>query len=213
LKSSNSPHNQPLQCASLFAAVLLLAAAMLALPGCSNETERGREPEQPASTPSKAAASKRLPELRLVAVDDLTKTVGLEDLAGRVVLVDFWGTWCPPCREELPHLVAIGKKYSGRTDFQLLAITCAQQFPEDIAALRQQTLAFLNQTKLDLAAYLDPNAATRRAFLTVSPMKGYPTTFLMDRQGVVRKVWPGYLPQYPEEMDQQIQRLLEEKAG
>jgi cytochrome c biogenesis protein CcmG, thiol:disulfide interchange protein DsbE len=194
---------------------LLLAAAIVLLPGCPSGPERGGERSRgtPARSPEQSLVGKRLPDLRLVAVDDLSKTVGMDDLAGKLVLVDFWGTWCPPCLDELPHLVALGKKYRGRSDFQFLAITCGPQIPENIDALRQQTLQFLSQTKLDLAAYLDPNATTRRAFLTLGPLEGYPTTFLMDRKGVIRNVWPGYHPSYPTQMDQLIGQLLEEKAG
>jgi thiol-disulfide isomerase/thioredoxin len=158
----------------------------------------------------------RLPELRVIALDDASKSIAMEDLNGRVVLVNLWGTWCPPCRVELPHIVELAKKYRDRPDFQLLAITCGQRIPEKIDPLREQTQGFLRQTGLDLPTYLDPDAVTRRAIIALTGRLGglsLPMTFLIDRQGVIRNVWTGFHPSYSEEIDQSIAQLLEEKAN
>jgi thiol-disulfide isomerase/thioredoxin len=158
---------------------------------------------------------KRLPGLQVIALDDPAKSVTLADLSGKVVLVDLWGPWCPPCLSELPHIAALGQKYRDRPEFQLLAITCGQRPPEDTDRLREQTQAFLRQTKLDLPTYLDPGGATRQAVAMIGNLTGFglPTTFVLDRQGVIRNVWVGYSPAFPEEMDQLIAGLLEEKGS
>jgi cytochrome c-type biogenesis protein len=159
------------------------------------------------------AVGKKLPDLSLTALDDPARSVTLADLSGKVVLVNIWGPWCPPCRQELPHIAALGRKYRDRPDFQLLAITSAQRPPGDLLRLRQQTQAFLRDAGLDLPTYLDPGAATLRAFSDVGQFQGFPTTFLMDRSGVIRNVWVGNLPGVPEEIDQWIAQLLEEKES
>jgi peroxiredoxin len=107
----------------------------------------------------------------------------------------------------------LGKKYAGQPDFQLLAITTAQQPPGDLALLRRQTRAFLQDADLDLPTYLDPGAVTLQAFDQLGQFQGFPTTFLMDRSGVIRNVWVGNLPGVPEEIDQWIAQLLEEKRS
>ena len=205
--------------AALACKLSLLAAAALVLPGCP----RGQE----AESPSRDRAAKRMPlkqaddeavgkkltDLSLTALDDPARSVTLADLSGKVVLVNIWGPWCPPCRQELPHIAALGKKYRDQPDFQLLAITSAQRPPEDLLRLRQQSQAFLRDADLDLPAYMDPGGTTRRAFADLGEFRGFPTTFLMDRQGVIRNVWVGYAPSVPEEIDQWIAQLLEEKPS
>jgi thiol-disulfide isomerase/thioredoxin len=205
--------------AALSCKLSLLAAAALVLPGCPKsreaESPAGQRPAKrmPLKQADHEAVGKKLPDLSLTALDDPAKSVTLADLSGKVVLVNIWGPWCPPCRQELPHIAALGRKYRDQPDFQLLAITSAQSPPENLVRLRQETQAFLRDADLDLPTYLDPGGATRRAFGEVGQLRGFPTTFLMDRQGVIRNVWVGYAPSVPEEIDQWTAQLLEEKAG
>lgn len=205
--------------AATLARWLLLVAAILVLPGCPYEPDRGARPGRARRSSAESFAEtlvgKRLPEVGLVALDDTSKSIGMADLAGKVVLVDLWGPWCLPCRLELPHIAALAKKYRDRPDFQLLAITCGSpRMPEDMGVLGRQTQRYLLQANLDLPTYLDPDAVTRRAIIMAGNLTdfGLPMVFLMDRQGVIRNVWTSYDPSYPEEMDQSITRLLQEKA-
>jgi thiol-disulfide isomerase/thioredoxin len=150
------------------AGVLLLAGAILLSPGCqrSPEGELPPRPERPANREASEhpAVGKRLSELKVIALDDASKSVTLADLSGKVVLVDLWGPWCPPCRWELPHIAALGQKYRSSPGFQLLAVSSGQTRPENIDRLRKETRAFLKDAGLDLPTYLDPGFVTRRAF-------------------------------------------------
>ena len=197
---------------------LLLVAMFLVLPGCQRTSEEETPakpgaakgiPVQPAEHP---AVGKRLPALKLIALEDATKSVSLADLSGKVVLVNIWGPWCPPCRLELPHIATLEKKYRDSPDFRLLAITSARNPPENTDQLRRQSQAFLRDNGLDLPTYLDPDAVTRRAFNEVGQLQGFPTTFVMDRRGVIRDVRVGYSPSVPEEIGQTVRELLDEKA-
>src|SRR5690606_2449051 len=104
----------------------------------------------------------------------------LADLQGKVALVNFWGTWCPPCRAELPHLAKLRQKLADRSDFHLLAVSCGEGGPEDLMELEVSTRVYLEHAKIDLPTYADPDKKTRNAFDSVSGLKGYPTTFLLD---------------------------------
>jgi thiol-disulfide isomerase/thioredoxin len=201
---------------------LLIVVAGLALSqGCSRGPEgsgpQGRQGAPPGS-PQAGLVGKRLFEFRVTPLDDDSKTVGMADLAGKVVLVDLWGTWCGPCGDELPHVAALGKKYGNRGDFRLVTISCGRTAPEEIDDLRQQTKDFLRQTGLELPTYLDPGFVTRQAIIATGNLRsfGFPMTLLFDRQGVIRDVWLGYDNRHPEqidEIDQAIARLLDEKAA
>jgi len=208
--------------ASVACKLSLSTALAAALIGCPRGQEaggpsKGRTAKRPAPKQAEHdAVGKKLPDLSLRAMDGPARSVTLADLSGKVVLVNLWGPWCPPCRVELPHIAALEKKYRDQPGFQLLAITSAQGFPEDLDELRQQTQAFLRSQGLDLPTYLDPGATTRRAFAELGALKGFPTTVVIDRQGVIRNVWVGFDPRsldQIEQIDAWLSQLLDEKTS
>jgi thiol-disulfide isomerase/thioredoxin len=160
--------------------------------------------------PSHPAAGNRLAALQLQPLTGDAATVTLDDLKGKVVLVNFWGAWCPPCRAELPHLAEVADKFAGRPEFRFLPISCGQGGIEDPEELRSRTEETLQQLGLHLATYSDPGFTTRKAFDKVGKLEGFPTTFLMDPQGVIRRVWVGYSPQVSQEVESGIRELLAE---
>jgi cytochrome c biogenesis protein CcmG/thiol:disulfide interchange protein DsbE len=155
------------------------------------------------------ALGKRLPLLALEPLTGGGSPVRLEDLAGKVVLVNFWGTWCPPCRTELPHLVALAKEFGQHPNFRIYLVSCAPGRDEDLDDLKQDTEKFLAQMNYDVPAYADPDLKTRLAFHRVATLRGFPTTFVLDGQGVLRGIWSGYNPKVPGE----IRRLVTELLG
>ena len=103
----------------------------------------------------------------------------LSDLKGHVVVLDFWATWCPPCRASLPHLSAAAKKYAG-DGVKVYAVNAG----EDAETVKK----YLADQKLDLVAVLDAeNAAGTKYAVT-----GIPQTVIIDGKGVVRKVIVGF---------------------
>jgi thiol-disulfide isomerase/thioredoxin len=153
-----------------------------------------------------------LGQLKLQPLSGDAPPVSLSSLRGAVVLLNFWGTWCPPCREELPHIAEIFQRRRGDTDFKLLAVSCGNRGTDsDLDALRRDTVALLKKMDLALPTYADQDEVTREAVDRVAGFEGYPTTLVLDRQGIIRGIWVGYEAGAEKEMDDLIGRLLAEK--
>ena len=156
------------------------------------------------------AIGKHLPYLELEPLTGDAMPVKLEDLKGKVSLVNYWGTWCPPCRREFPHIVDLAERYKDRPEFRLYAVSCGQGGEDDLESLRRATEEFLEVAKVDLPTYTDQNYASRKALSLVleDHQFGYPTTVLLDRTGAIRGLWQGYHPGAELEMLRGIDELL-----
>ena len=108
------------------------------------------------------AVGRRLPRLVLLPLTGDGKPVSLADLDGRVTLIDFWGTWCPPCAEELPRIATLAAKFATRSDFRVLAVSCGDGGAENFREIKEATETFLQAYKLDLPTYQDPGGVTAR---------------------------------------------------
>jgi len=150
--------------------------------------------------------------LELVDLRPLTgggKPVSLADLRGSVVLLNFWGPWCPPCRRELPHIAEIYESRHNEAGFKLIAVSCSSpNDPDDIDVLRDNTVTLLKKEHIDMPTYADPGGVTRGAVARAAGFEGYPTTLILDCQGVIRGLWVGYEPGAEKEMGALITRLL-----
>lgn len=113
-------------------------------------------------------------------------------LAGKVTLLNFWGTWCPPCRRELPGMVRLADRLADEPRFQFVAVSCGTGPRDDLEVIRGETLGFLRERKLDLVAWADPNGRTRFQFAATMDFSAYPTTYLIGPDATVRQVWVGY---------------------
>ena len=156
--------------------------------------------------PTHQAIGKKMPALDLVPLTGPGQPVTLDQLEGKVVMVNFWATWCGPCMIELPHIDDLYKHFATRDDFLLLAVSCDD---ENIAALRHKIRALFEQENLVLPTYADPQGITREAFHKVDNWQGaIPMTFVLDRSGIIRKVWPGYYPGQEKDMKATVEQLL-----
>ncbi len=100
--------------------------------------------------------------------------ITLEDLRGKVVLIDFWGTWCPPCVESVPELRNLYKRYSKDSTFVLIGISS----DDDEDAWREFTV----KNKMVWPQYRDHDNRILRAF----GIRAFPTYILIDHEGIVR---------------------------
>jgi peroxiredoxin len=140
----------------------LLLICIISLTACST-----REAPQPAME------GKPAPDFTLV--DLAGQKTRLSDLKGKVVLVNFWATWCPPCREEIPSMANLNRIMAGKP-FRMLAISIDQGGKEAVEA-------FFRQSGTTLPALLDSSGATGKLYGTT----GVPETFVIDRKGVIIK--------------------------
>jgi thiol-disulfide isomerase/thioredoxin len=103
--------------------------------------------------------------------------VSSDQFKGKVVVVDFWATWCGPCRMEIPGYVALQKKYA-KDGLVIVGISFNDQGP---AVVKK----FIESNKVDYQIVIgDEEVAT--AFAGSEPIEGIPTTFLIDRAGNIR---------------------------
>jgi peroxiredoxin len=112
------------------------------------------------------------PEFHLTSLNG--GQVNLSDFRGKVVMVHFWATWCPPCVDELPTLDRLYHGILGK-DFELLAVSVDEGGAEAVTS-------FLRRNNLGLPVVLDPGGTVARSYGTFK----FPETYILDRSGIVR---------------------------
>jgi thiol-disulfide isomerase/thioredoxin len=157
----------------------------LILSGKKDEVSRER-----AGTSTSMAAVESLPKFTLTDLSG--KPLTAEQAAGRVVMVEFWATWCPPCRSTLEWLGELKKKYGDNVAILALAV----ESPEDKV---RETAGSLSP-ELNWAI---TDAATAQAFGDITAV---PTMFLFDRSGKTARVMYGA----PPDLHQQAEKVLDE---
>ncbi len=113
------------------------------------------------------------------------KRLKLSDLRGKVVIVDFWGTWCPPCRAEVPHFVALRKELAGKVE--VVGMTWEQGQADE--ATRAKVLRFARENGVEYPLTL---LSDRAELQKVPDLNAFPTTLFVDKQGRVRAKEVGY---------------------
>jgi peroxiredoxin len=123
--------------------------------------------------------------------------VTLEEYAGQVVLINFWASWCGPCREEMPHLEALHQKYEP-LGFAMLGINV-----EEDSAVADD---FLSTTSVSFPILYDRNNEVSQLYDVIA----MPSTVILDREGNLRYVHHGYEPGYENDYHDQVRSLLRE---
>ncbi len=141
------------------------------------------------------------PPLRLPIEGHADTFQTLEALAGRVVLLNFWATWCVPCRREFPALDALAKEFAP-AGLTVLAINV-----EDADANAEVT-AFIAKTNPSFQVLRDADMALARAYR----IPGMPAVLLVDRKGQLRWQHSGYEPGDEKQYRRQVHLLLAEPA-
>ncbi len=150
---------------------------------------------------------KIVPEISLVPLNtnDTKLTLG-----GKITLLNFWGTWCPPCRQELPGLARLASRLSGEPRFQLIAVSCGGGARDNLDQLRGDTADFLTSTGIKISPWADPSGATRLNFTEAFDFRAYPTTYLIGPDRKVLDIWTGYSPSVETQIAQSVARSLKD---
>ena len=125
------------------------------------------------------------------------KTLRLSELQGKkVVLINFWATWCPPCRVEMPTLQTIYSDYKGK-GLEILAVNIEPDANQEIRE-------FTKELRLTFPVLLDPDMKVTRNYRVF----GVPVSMLIDHQGIVRARDFGYRDWTDKESRRQVESLL-----
>lgn len=154
-----------------------------------------------------------LPEFSLRACAHVDQDFSSTQTIGKVTLINVWGTWCPPCREEFPHLMQLRAARQKNADFQFISVVSGAG-SDEVQELRADVTDFLQAMQVTLPVYCDPDTAARlriAAFLRAEDF-AYPTSLVVDRKGIVRGVWLGFRSGDQHDMARLIDQLLEEKS-
>ncbi len=106
--------------------------------------------------------------------------ISLSDLRGKVVLVNLWASWCPPCREEMPAIERVYRSYKD-LGLEVLGVNTTNQDSEAAAA------AFVQEMGLSFPIPLDRTGAVSASY----NLRGLPTSFFIDREGIIQSVVVG----------------------
>jgi thiol-disulfide isomerase/thioredoxin len=159
--------------------------------------------------PAHPAEGRAMGDLPIVSLDD--PAAPAPTLTGRVTLFNVWGTWCPPCRRELPGLVRIAGRLADEPRFQLVAVSIGSGGDDD--ALAAETTSFLRSRQMPIAAWGFGEAVAAAHFSLAYGIEGVPMTFLIGPDRRIRRVWSGYRSSDEADMAAAIVAVLKEPVA
>jgi len=159
----------------------LCLALALFIPHCA------KKPKEPASAP----------DFTLQTVEG--QEVTLSGLRGKVVLLDFWATWCGPCKESIPHLTQLYKNYQDK-GFELIGMSL------DKSGEMEMVRRFVKSMDIPYPIIMTPEDVARNYKIT-----GIPTTVLIDKEGKVREKIVGFNSTIGQQIVLRVEELIAEK--
>ncbi|MBU8869479.1 MAG: TlpA family protein disulfide reductase [Gemmatimonadales bacterium] len=168
---------------SLLVLAVSFLTALLLFSGCGNDKAEEKADSAPKSTSTAAIAQGpgarvggQVPDFNLNLIDG--GTLQLSSLRGKAVLLDFWDTWCPPCRAAMPHLEEISTTY--QDDLVVVGIAFGRQGQEAV-------VKFVKDYGLTFEFVM----ADEKIATDFGGLQSIPTTFLVDENGIIVKKWVG----------------------
>lgn len=121
----------------------------------------------------------------------------LSEHRGQVVMINFWASWCGPCRQEMPVLDELQQRYS-KAGFTVLGVNVEQDSGQAVQLLQGMNLSF--------PILFDPKSVVSKLY----DVKAMPSTVMIDRDGNMRYLHRGYKPGYEDQYREQIKELIRE---
>lgn len=147
----------------------------------------------PLTLGSAHAKSYKAPNFKLKTLDN--KTIRLSSYKGKVVYLDFWASWCEPCRKSFPEMRKLQRKYK-KKGLRVITIN----LDKDKKELRR----FLREFRINFPVALDPQGKIARRY----GVKAMPSSYLIDRKGRIRYVHLGFLQKDKKKTEDRIKKLL-----
>lgn len=163
----------------------LLVAILIQSPvGCKREAPKEKRP--------------LAPDFTLTSVDG--KIITLSQLRGKVVLLDFWATWCAPCRLAIPHLKDLYKAYRER-GLEIIGLSLDKGSPERVKK-------FVANMGIEYTIIMADDDLVKK--YGISPI---PTTYLIDREGYITNQWVGFSQTLMSKITAETERLLSKEGS
>jgi peroxiredoxin len=134
------------------------------------------------------------PEFSITTLDG--EYVSLEDLRGKVILLDFWGTWCPPCVASVPSLRSLRKRFEKEPAFVMIGISSDTE--------KEKWRTFITDNQMAWPQYLDRDRRVQRAFVVQS----FPTYIVIDHEGIIRFRSSGSNPEKAASLEEAIRKYV-----
>ncbi|MBC8216408.1 MAG: TlpA family protein disulfide reductase [Candidatus Marinimicrobia bacterium] len=175
--------------------ILVVGIWMMAIAGMTLAEGCGEKDNAKAATSKKIvkpqsprpAGAVLAPEFSLATLDG--DILSMSDLQGKVILLNFWATWCAPCRKEIPDFIKLYDKYN-EAGLEIVGVTLSSGSPDKI----QQ---FVDKWKMNYPVLTDIQGQETQQTAMVfgqavrQPISGVPTTFIIDRDGYIVKMYVG----------------------
>jgi peroxiredoxin len=159
---------------------ILIALSAVTLGMAAWQWQQTRQLIAQQSKPAPPEGDNPAPDFMLKTPDGTP--VSLSDLHGKVVLLNFWATWCPPCTLEMPELDALYRRYGDAKDFVVVGV--------DLEERPQEVASFAQQKDIAFPLLVDPNG---RVIQEDYGIRTLPASVIVDREGRIRDRWTGAL--------------------
>ena len=170
---------------------ILILTILLVYAGYSTKKELAIEKKRKIITDEKQAPEFTLKNTR-------GRTVSLKQLRGKVVFLDFFTTWCPPCKREFPYLQKLYQEYN-KKGLEIVGINIEKN-PTNLKN-------FLKEHKITFTVLLGGNSEVPKLY----KVRGIPASFIIDKKGIIRYEHVGFGPGLEKILEEEIANLLEEK--
>ena len=134
-------------------------------------------------------AANTAPDFSLTDING--ETLKLSDYAGKVIILDFWATWCPPCRTEIPFFIELQEEY-GKKELAVIGIAMDDE---------SKVKSFAKEFKINYPVAAVEGAQSRQISTAYGGVRGLPTTFVIDKEGLIQRKYVGFRPKSVFEAD------------